>query len=130
MNKLRIIALIVCAIIFWAEKCFASDLKPKKPNIVLILADDMGWGDVPSNGNMEIETPVLDRLAEKSMSYDQFYVCQLCAPTRVESVERTWDWMPIGTISVKKGEENLALKLINKKSLEAGLIKAIRLVKF
>jgi len=49
---------------------------------------------------------------------------------RAESVERTWDWMPIGTISVKKGEENLTLKLSEKKSSEAGLIKAIRLVKF
>jgi hypothetical protein len=38
--------------------------------------------------------------------------------------------MPIGTISVKKGEEKLSLKLIDKKASEAGLIKAIRLVKF
>jgi hypothetical protein len=48
---------------------------------------------------------------------------------RTESVERTWDWQPIGTISLKAGEEQLVLKLQNKKATEAALIKAIRLIK-
>jgi arylsulfatase A len=48
---------------------------------------------------------------------------------RTESVERTWEWMPIGTISLKAGQEKLTLKLIQKKKNEAGLIKAIRLIK-
>jgi hypothetical protein len=48
---------------------------------------------------------------------------------RTESVERTWDWMPIGAISLKAGQETLTLKLIQKKKDDAGLIKAIRLVK-
>jgi hypothetical protein len=48
---------------------------------------------------------------------------------RTESVERTWDWMTIGNISLKQGEEQLILKLQNKKHTEAALIKAIRLIK-
>jgi hypothetical protein len=48
---------------------------------------------------------------------------------RTESVERTWDWQPIGTISLKTGEEQLVLKLQNIKNTEAALIKAIRLIK-
>jgi hypothetical protein len=49
--------------------------------------------------------------------------------TRTESVERTWNWTPVGIISLKAGEEKLTLKLIAKKKNEAGLIKAIRLLK-
>jgi len=48
---------------------------------------------------------------------------------RSESVERTWAWTSIGTISLNSGQENLTLKLIQKKKNEAGLIKAIRLIK-
>jgi hypothetical protein len=48
---------------------------------------------------------------------------------RTESVERSWNWMSVGNISLKTGEEKLVLKLIQKKKNEAGLIKAIRLVK-
>jgi len=48
---------------------------------------------------------------------------------RSESVERTWAWTSIGTISINAGQENLTLKLIQKKKNEAGLIKAIRLIK-
>ena len=48
---------------------------------------------------------------------------------RTESVERTWAWTSIGTISLNAGQENLTLKLIQKKKNEACLIKAIRLIK-
>jgi arylsulfatase A len=48
---------------------------------------------------------------------------------RTESVERTWNWVPIGSISLKAGQENLTLKMLQKKKNEAGLIKAIRLIK-
>jgi hypothetical protein len=48
---------------------------------------------------------------------------------RTESVERTWEWLPIGSISLKDGEEKLTLKLTDKRKNEAGLIKAIRLIK-
>jgi len=44
----------------------------QKPNIVLILADDMGWGDINANGNQKIDTPVLNRLAKQSMIFNRF----------------------------------------------------------
>ena len=54
----------------------------KKPNIVLIMTDDQGWGDVHSHGNPKIDTPVMDRLAASGVRFDRFYVSPLCAPTR------------------------------------------------
>ncbi|MYE82019.1 MAG: sulfatase-like hydrolase/transferase [Gammaproteobacteria bacterium] len=52
-----------------------------RPNIVLIIADDMGWGDVGYNGS-EIQTPNLDRLAESGVRLDRFYATPACSSTR------------------------------------------------
>jgi len=48
---------------------------------------------------------------------------------RTESVERTWSWMKVGTVTLKPGPEQFVLKLQQKKNNEAGLIKAVRLTK-
>ncbi len=53
----------------------------KKPNIIFILADDLGWGDVGYYGS-EIKTPVIDKLAETGVRFDQFYASSVCSPTR------------------------------------------------
>lgn len=52
------------------------------PNVLLIITDDQGWGDLSVNGNHILSTPVLDQLAGESVSFDRFYVCPVCAPTR------------------------------------------------
>ena len=52
-----------------------------KPNILFILADDLGWGDV-SYHNSEIRTPNIDRLVQSGIELDQHYVCPMCTPTR------------------------------------------------
>ncbi|MCL4161186.1 UNVERIFIED_CONTAM: hypothetical protein GTU68_060297, partial [Idotea baltica] len=59
--------------------------KPKsatQPNVVLILTDDQGWGDVGYNGNTQLRTPHIDQLARESTSFDQFTVYPSCSPTR------------------------------------------------
>lgn len=53
----------------------------KRPNIILILADDMGYSDIGCYGG-EIETPHLDRLAANGLRYTQFYNTARCCPTR------------------------------------------------
>lgn len=78
----------------------------QKPNIVLILADDMGWGDVNANGNALIDTPVLNRLAEQSMSFNRFYACPLSAPTRSEILTGRY-FLRTGVSSVTQGFENM-----------------------
>lgn len=55
-----------------------------KPNIIIILADDQGWGDLSCNGNTNINTPNIDKLAETGVTFDRFYVCAVCSPTRAE----------------------------------------------
>lgn len=52
------------------------------PNIVLILADDLGYGDLGSYGNRWHETPALDRLAREGMRFTDAYACPNCSPSR------------------------------------------------
>jgi arylsulfatase A len=53
-----------------------------KPNIIVILADDLGWADLGCYGNTFNETPHLDRLAREGMRFTQFYAGPVCSPTR------------------------------------------------
>lgn len=54
-----------------------------KPNVILIMADDLGWGDVGFNGNSVIKTPALDKMASDGMVFRRFYsAAPVCSPTR------------------------------------------------
>ncbi|HLU48419.1 MAG TPA: sulfatase-like hydrolase/transferase, partial [Planctomycetota bacterium] len=53
------------------------------PNIVFILADDLGWGDLGAYGQRTLQTPSIDRLAKEGMRFTQFYAgSTVCAPSR------------------------------------------------
>jgi arylsulfatase B len=65
--------------LFAASQVRAADTKP---NIVHIVADDLGWKDVGFNGCKDIKTPNLDRLAEGGAVLNQFYAQHICTPTR------------------------------------------------
>ena len=54
----------------------------KRPNVVVIITDDQGHGDLGIHGNPKIRTPHLDQLARESVRIDRFYVMPVCAPTR------------------------------------------------
>lgn len=58
------------------------DGRDTPPNVLLIMTDDQGWGDIRSHSNEKIDTPVADKLASQGARFDRFYVCSLCAPTR------------------------------------------------
>lgn len=60
-----------------------SAAAPERPNIVFILADDLGWGDLGCYGNRETKTPNLDRLAADGKLFTHFYVNgSVCSPSR------------------------------------------------
>jgi arylsulfatase A-like enzyme len=54
----------------------------QRPNIVLCMTDDQGWGDVSYNGLKQIRTPVLDAMATVGLRFNRFYAQQSCSPTR------------------------------------------------
>lgn len=75
-----------------------------KPNVVLILADDQGWGDLSLHGNPSLETPQLDKLAKSGMEFTNFYVSPLCAPSRASILTGRYH-LNTGVLSVSKGLE-------------------------
>jgi len=54
------------------------------PNVIVILADDQGWGDLSINGNRDISTPNIDKMTRDGARFDRFFVCPVCSPTRAE----------------------------------------------
>jgi arylsulfatase A-like enzyme len=61
----------------------ASGLPAARPNIVLILADDLGYGDLSSYGSVDVKTPNIDRIAAEGVLFRQFYSNgPECTPTR------------------------------------------------
>lgn len=60
-----------------------SRAEEKRPNIILILADDLGYGDLSCFGQKTLKTPRLDQMAKNGMRFTQFYAgCTVCAPSR------------------------------------------------
>jgi arylsulfatase A-like enzyme len=53
-----------------------------KPNVILVLTDDQGFGDLGRHGNPVLKTPELDRFGESAVRFDRFFVSPTCAPTR------------------------------------------------
>jgi len=56
--------------------------EPSKPNIIIILTDDQGYGDIGRHGHPYLKTPNMDRLHDESVRFDNFYVSPSCSPTR------------------------------------------------
>ena len=74
--------------------------KVSKPNVILILVDDQGYGDIAALGNPYIKTPHLDKLHSKSARFTDYHVNPTCAPTRAalltgHNANRTGVWHTI-----------------------------------
>jgi len=75
---------------FWAFCFFTISLSSckekltenQKPNVIIIMTDDQGYGDFGFTGNPHVKTPVLDNLFQNSIRFNDFYVSPVCAPTR------------------------------------------------
>ena len=76
MGSLRIISLFALA------SSLAITATGDNPNMILVMTDDQGYGDLGVHGNDQIDTPNLDRFASESLGMERFYVNPLCAPTR------------------------------------------------
>lgn len=76
MNRLFILLLIAAA-------ALARPLAEERPNFILCMADDQGWGDTGYNGHPLLKTPVMDEMARTGLRFDRFYAAAaVCSPTR------------------------------------------------
>lgn len=87
----------------------AQTTRSSKPNVILILADDLGYGDLGCYGQKLIQTPHLDRLAKEGMRFTQFYAgSTVCAPSR--AVLMTGKHMGHVSVRGNAGAENIAIQ--------------------
>ena len=76
---LGMIRISILVLFLASNVLFAKD----KPNVILMMCDDLGWGDVGFNGGKKIKTPQLDKMAAESLVFDRFYAqSAVCSPTR------------------------------------------------
>ena len=91
MSTFKSSGLLSLSALLLAGNPASAQNKSQKPNIIFILADDLGYTDVncfatratnTPAGKQFYETPNLNKLAEQGVSFSQAYACPLCAPTR------------------------------------------------
>jgi len=93
---------LALALLLTAPTAFAA----RQPNVVVFLTDDQGWGDLSIHGNTNLATPNVDSLARDGATFENFYVCAVCAPTRAEFL--TGRYHPrTGVSGVSRGEGRL-----------------------
>ncbi|MFR9522379.1 MAG: sulfatase-like hydrolase/transferase [Rikenellaceae bacterium] len=82
-NRVFLSSLAIGSALLPAQSFSQSSTTVQRPNVIFIMADDMGWGDVGFNGNAAIQTPHLDALAQQGVTFDRFYsACAVSSPTR------------------------------------------------
>lgn len=79
----RLLFLLFAAVALFANQGFANSAGQERPNIVVVLADDMGWGDSGTYGHKITKTPNMDKLASQGVKFTQGYsACGVCSPSR------------------------------------------------
>src|SRR6187549_1368457 len=82
MTNIRAVVAVLAGLIV-GNSASAAESPGKRPNIVLIMTDDQGWGDTGYNGHPELKTPNLDDMAKSGLRLNRFYTAHFnCSPTR------------------------------------------------
>ncbi|MBM3958059.1 MAG: sulfatase-like hydrolase/transferase, partial [Gemmatimonadetes bacterium] len=84
----------------------ASAPAPRRPNVILIMTDDQGYGDLSLHGNPHLKTPNLDSLAKQGVEFTRFYVSPVCAPTRASLLTGRYN-LRCGVHGVTAGMETM-----------------------
>jgi len=82
-DKVALLILILFVVACTEAPVSSSNGDPTGPNIILLMADDMGWGDTGHNGHPVLKTPSLDEMASGGLVFNRFYAAApVCSPTR------------------------------------------------
>jgi arylsulfatase A-like enzyme len=73
-----------------AIACVAGSVDAKKPNVVIVITDDQGYGDLSCHGNPVLKTPNLDKLHDESVRLTDYHVAPTCSPTRAALITGHW----------------------------------------
>ena len=100
--------------------------EPARPNVVLVMTDDQGYGDLGCHGNPIIRTPNLDALHGESVRFENFHVCPTCAPTRSALMTghyslRTGIWHTIMGRSIMNADETTMAEVFADNGYRTGI---------
>lgn len=113
MQKRNVIVFLLLGLIFsfTAQSKVSSKTKSKKqPNVIIVITDDQGYGDLGAHGNPLVKTPALDKFHDESVRLTDFHVGPTCAPSRSglmtgRYANRVGVWHTIGGVSILRKEE-------------------------
>lgn len=89
-QRVALACLLVAGAISWGLFAPQADGAEAPPNVLLIMTDDQGYGDLSLHGNPHLHTPHTDRLGEQGVRFERFYVNSFCAPTRAALLTGRW----------------------------------------
>ncbi len=120
-NKISSLMVAAGAIAPATTAMAAKPAEPQRPNIIIIQADDMGYDDMSLRGNTLVNTPNLDKMAQSSTNFENFYVHSVSAPTRA-SLLTGRHFLRVGVSGVHAGRDfvNLDEVMISEAFQEAG----------
>jgi arylsulfatase A-like enzyme len=92
MAKRIVLMLLIVVLTLTAHSAERVAAQAGRPNILLIITDDQGYGDLGVHGNPKLHTPHLDRLAGQSVQFARFYVSPVCSPTRASLITGRYNY--------------------------------------
>ncbi|NLE36976.1 MAG: arylsulfatase [Pirellulaceae bacterium] len=97
-----VVALLTAIAGFCLVSGAESGTASPRPNVIVVLTDDQGYGDLSCHGNPVLKTPHLDRLHSESVRFTDFHVAPMCTPTRAQLMTSV-DALPSGAMNVSSG---------------------------
>ena len=121
MRKLLLI-LLLC-LFHLNAKC---QKRNTQPNVIIVITDDQGYGDLGAHGNEIIKTPALDTFHNNAVRLTNFHVSPTCAPTRAALMtgrysNRTGVWHTIGGVSILREDEKTIAQILKENGYKTGL---------
>lgn len=114
-----------CFCLFLLGFNLISIAQKNKPNVILVITDDQGYGDIRAHGNPDINTPNLDQLHKESTRLTNFHVSPTCAPTRAALLtghysNKTGVWHTIGGRSLLLENEKTMADIFSENNYKTG----------
>lgn len=105
---------------------FSAGVQGKKPNVVIVITDDQGYGDLGCTGNPVIKTPHTNKLANESVWLDDYHVAPTCSPTRAALMSGHWTnrtgvWHTIMGRSMIRANEGTLGQFFRENGYETGM---------
>ncbi len=106
MSKIPIFVFVLLLLFGCSTKNGEKSVRESKPNVLVILSDDQGWGDLSYHGNLNLATPNIDSLAINGAVLENFFVQPVCSPTRAEFLTGIYS-SKLGVYSTSAGGERM-----------------------